>query len=224
MAEIIPMHSWLRYLLITLGSFIACVNLAAADSRGDENVEIEAIKIIEPAKQQRDIHDAGIDTESFEVGIFTGFIAVEDFNSNSVSGLSAAYHFKDRMMLLVQYGSSKIDQASFEINTNSNFLSNADRKFRYFDFLFAYNLFPGKSFFGTDANFDSGIYLFAGAGNTKFAGDSGTGLVFGSSYRMVITDYMTLNFDFKDHLFDRDFTEKKQTHNIEFSAGVNVLF
>lgn len=218
------MHSWLRYLLITMGSFIACTNLAAADSTGEENVKIEAIKIIEPAEQQRDVHDAAIDTEQFEVGIFTGFIAVEDFNSNSVIGLSGAYHLNKRMMLLAHYGSSDIDRASFEINTNSSFLSNADRKFTYVDLQFAYNLFPGKSFFGTGANFDSGIYLFAGLGKTKFAGDSGTGLVFGSSYRMVITDYMTVNFDFKDHLFKRDFTEDKQTHNIEFTAGVNVLF
>lgn len=220
----ILMHSWLRYLLIVLGSFFTGVNLASADSGADENVKIQAIQIIEPAKQHRDVKDAAIDTEHFEVGLFTGFIAVEDFNSNSVSGLSAAYHFKDRMMLLAHYGTSKIDRASFETNTNSSFLSNADRKFTYVDLQFAYNVFPGKSFFGEGSNFDSGIYLLVGLGNTKFAGDSGTGLVFGSSYRMVITDYMTLNFDFKDHLFDRDFTKKKQTHNIEFTAGVNVLF
>lgn len=218
------MHSWLRYLLMTLGCFIACVNPTHADSRDDENVNIPAIKIIEPKKQQRDIHEAAIDTELFEVGIFTGYIAVEDFNSNFVSGLSAAYHFKERMMLLAHYGSSKIDRASFETNTQSNFLSDSDRKFTYLDLQFAYNVFPGKSFFGNTSNFDSGIYLLAGAGRTKFAGDTATGFVFGSSYRMVITDYMTVNFDFKDHLFDRDFTEKKQTHNIEFTAGANVLF
>ncbi|MCW9016190.1 MAG: outer membrane beta-barrel domain-containing protein, partial [Kangiellaceae bacterium] len=75
------------------------------------------------------------------------------------------------------------------------------------------------------SKFNSHIYLTGGLENVEFAGESNIGLVVGTTYKVVSTDWLTWNFELKNHIFERDFlADKKMTNNIEFSVGFNVLF
>ncbi len=216
------MHKWFQHIVLVFGLSLYALAATGAD---ESNVGIKPIKIIEPKDKHRVIKDATIDTESFEVGAFAGFISVEDFSANAVFGISGAYHFLDKMLLIASYGQSDVEKATFEKLAGGSFLADEDRKFKYYDLQFGYNLFPGKSFFGESRNFNSGIYLLAGVGNSTFADDTNLTFIIGSSYRMVVTDWLTWNIDFRDRIFNRDFLDdKKTTHNIEFSSGLNYLF
>ena len=74
-------------------------------------------------------------------------------------------------------------------------------------------------------NAESEIFLLTGLEQVKFAGNSETGLTFGLSYRVVLTNWLTSNIDFREHLFKRDFIgDSKQTFNTEFRWGLNFLF
>lgn len=216
------MHKFFHHIVLMFGLLFYTLSASGAD---DGNVGIKPIKIIEPKDKHRVIKDAAIDTESFEIGAFAGFIAVEDFSANAVFGVSGAYHFLDRMLLIASYGQSEVEKATFEELADGSFLTDEDRKLKYYDVQFGYNLFPGRSFSGVSRNFNSGIYLLAGVGNSEFAGDTNFTFIIGSSYRMVVTDWLTWNIDFRDRIFNRDFLDdKKTTHNIEFSSGLNYLF
>ena len=132
-------------------------------------------------------------------------MAVEDFNNNPVLGLSFVYHALNDWIVMANYGVSSVSRATFEERTGGNFLANADYDFKYIDFLAGYKLIHGRSFFGKQVKYNSDIYLLAGLGSVDFAGEDNSGLVFGVSYRSVITDWLTVNLDFKNYSVDRNF-------------------
>ena len=68
-------------------------------------------------------------------------------------------------------------------------------------------------------------YLVGGVGNTSFAGDEQFTMVFGTGYRIILSDWLTWNMDFRDHMFETELlSKKKTTHNIEFATGLTVFF
>ncbi|MBL4866486.1 MAG: outer membrane beta-barrel domain-containing protein [Pseudomonadales bacterium] len=197
--------------------------LAIAGLDGGE--EIKPIKIIDPVIEQSQIHEAVIDTESYELGSYVGTLAVEEFSANTVVGFTGSYHLANRTLLQANYVRSEVGKATFEEILDRSFLKDSDRRFSHYNLLVGYNLFPGKSFYGTRYKFHSGIYLLAGGGITKFAGSSSFTPVIASSYRVVVTDWLTWSIDFRDYMFNREFlNDKRRTHNIELSSSVNFLF
>jgi outer membrane beta-barrel protein len=201
----------------------ALLPLASFANEGD--IEIKPVKVVDPKVDRREVNGAAIDTERFEVGVFSGVLSVEDFSSNLLYGVSASYHISDRWLLQLNYGQSDVEKSTYEEVIDSSFLSDDDRQFEYYHVLGGYNLFPGRSFLGEKSKYNSGIYLLAGVGNTRFAGNDNFTLVFGGSYRVVATDWLTCSLDLRDHIVEREFIDdKKSTHNIEMSIGVNVLF
>ena len=71
-----------------------------------------AVTIIEPKKQAPKAESAAIDTEKFELGIFFGSLAVEDFGSNQVTGLSFVYHINSDFIGQINYGRSDVGRAT----------------------------------------------------------------------------------------------------------------
>ncbi|MCH7899191.1 MAG: outer membrane beta-barrel domain-containing protein, partial [Proteobacteria bacterium] len=69
------------------------------------------------------------------------------------------------------------------------------------------------------------LYLIAGLGSTRFAGDDRFTVNVGAGYRLLLTDSVAFHVDFRDHLFDIDlFGEEKTAHNLEAHIGVTVFF
>jgi outer membrane beta-barrel protein len=201
--------------------------------------EDKSVRVIEPNKQTTSVQAAAIDTEHFELGLYAGLMSVEDFNTNLATGLSLTYHIHgtERFIAQVNYGSSETDKANFE--TIDNFLAEEDRTFNYLNLLAGYKILDGRSFLGKRMKFNSAIYLLAGGANIEFANNDETGYVLGASYRVVLTDWLTVNFDVRDTVFDREFLAKtdfdgagnpvttnlsKTTHNTEVLLGINALF
>lgn len=51
------------------------------------------------------------------------------------------------------------------------------------------------------------------------------GFVFGLSHRTILTDWLSLNFDLKDHIVTRNYVnDDKLTQNIEMSFGLSTFF
>lgn len=201
------------------------LNKPQTEALSDSDIEIKPVKIVEPKAQPREIEAAAIDTERFELGVFAGVIAVEDFNSNLVYGLSGSFHVSKNWLVQVNYGRSEVSRATIEDVTDSNFLSEDDRDLSYFDVTAGYQLLPGRSYASGKSKFNSGIYLLAGAGQSEFAGSKEPTFNFGASYRVVVTDWMTMNLDFRDRLIQREYLgEDKLSHNLEATLGINALF
>ncbi|WP_416306162.1 outer membrane beta-barrel domain-containing protein [Neptunicella sp. SCSIO 80796] len=181
--------------------------------------------IIQPDIERKDIHEANIDSEDFEIGLFAGVIAIEDFSSDTVVGARLAYHISEDFFVEGTYGQATAGQTSYEIlSGGAPFLTEEERKYRYYDLSIGYNL-NGEVFLSRDRVFNSATYFSLGAGSTKFGGDERFTLVLGAGYRLLLTDYFAVHVDVRDHIFDSELIgEEKATHNIEYGLSATFFF
>jgi len=219
----------IRFQQFLLGSLISMASLTALaqgddNHKDDGNVLITPIVVVEPDRQQREGYEANIDSEFFEMGFYTGILAIEDFGSATVTGYKASFHATEDFFLQANLGFSEAGLSSAEtLGGDINIIAN--RNYEYYNLLVGYNLFPGETFVTQNLTFNSAFYLVAGAGNTTLDDDSHFTLTFGSGYRIILRDWLTVNMDFRDHSFKTEVTgENKRTHNLEFSTGLTAFF
>lgn len=207
-----------------VSTLLSCALLtltATALAQGDDTKK--TVKIIEPNKPAPQLDAAAIDTEKFELGAYTGLLSIEDFNTNPVTGIALSYHLNSRLLMQASYGKTEVEQAAFEKVANGRFLSDYD--FTYVDLVLGYKLLDGRSFMGKRHKYNSALYLLGGAADVSFADNSETGLVLGTSYRTVITDWMTFNVDIRNTTVDMELNGvSRKTNNTELNVGLNALF
>lgn len=179
------------------------------------------LRIIEPQAPTEAAKSAAIDTEHFEFGGSLGFLSVEDFNTNLLMSFSFNYYFNEKIFAYFSYGTSDTEKSNAEGQQNFN----PDRTFDFFSVGGAYKVLDGRSFWGKNRKFNSGLFAIGGIEQVDFAGSTETGFMFGLSHRTVLTDYLALNIDIKDHIAPRTFLEEdKMTQNVEFSIGLSTFF
>ncbi len=209
-------HSLMGMIIGLMGLFSLPLEAEETDS---------SVTVIQPTKKVNKVTPLAIDTEKFELGLFLGMLSVEDFSTNPSQGISFTYHIDSKFIAQVDYGISDVGRATFEDVVDGDFLSDADEKFKYFQVLAGYQVFHGRSFLGSKKKYNSHLYAMAGIENVQFAENSEIGFVFGTNYKIVITDWLTWNINLRDHVFTRDFiANSKTTNNIEMTIGFNALF
>lgn len=226
--RVVLLFSVLASLSLTVFSQnVIAQNNTSGKTISDISDDGDSVRIIDPKKEVPVAKSAAIDTEKFELGLFTGFLAVEDFNSNLSYGLSFSYHITPAFLAQINYGESEVGRATFEDNAGDGrtFLRDSDRTFEYYNILAGYRILRGRSFFGANKKYNSDVYLLAGVGSVDFAGDSNSSIVVGTSYRVVLTDALVANFDIRGHSVKRNFLDDdKRTFNAEYVFGLNFLF
>jgi len=201
-----------------------CLALAgAAPAAADEETQPQ---VIQPEVERRSVDLARIDSENFELGLFFGMLAIEDFGTNPVYGARLAYHVGERLFVEAALGRSKGDKTSYErLSGAAELLSDDDRELTYYNLSLGFNLLPSESFPAKDWAFNSALYIIAGVGSTRFAGGDAFTVNFGAGYRFLATDWLALHLDVRDHMFDVDLLgENKLTHNLELTTGFTVFF
>ena len=215
-----------RFQQFLLISTLVLSAISTQAQQNDGDVEIKPIVVVEPNRQQREVYEAQIDSEFFEVGAYVGILSIEDFGSATVSGFKGSFHATEDFFLQMNYGQATAGSTTAEYyfgNDDVNVI--ADREYKYYDLLLGYNVFPGETFVSQALTFNSAFYLVAGAGNTSFANDNHFTLTLGSGFRIILKDWLTVNIDFRDHSFESQIGPKeKRTHNLEFSSGLTAFF
>jgi outer membrane beta-barrel protein len=181
--------------------------------------------VVDPRVERRRVAPPRIDTEDFEVQAYAGQITVEDFGSNPIYGVRAAYHATENIFLQATYAQTgDVDRSSVEVLNSIDLLS-GDRQFKYYDLSVAWSVLPGEAFFGRKRAFNTALYLLAGAGNSSFHNEDLFTITYGAGYRVLLTDGIAIHLDVRDHVFDDDITGKdKSTHNVEYGLGVGWFF
>jgi len=181
--------------------------------------------IIEPEVERKEIIDAKIDTEDFEVGFFGGMYSTEDFGTNSVIGATFAYHVTEDFFFQLAAGETETQPSSVERLGFFDILNDDERTLQYYNLSLGYNILPGEAFVTSNWAFYTAFYLIGGIGNTHFAGQDNFTINFGAGFRFVATDWMALHVDMRDHIFDLDILgEELTTHNLELTMGLTFFF
>jgi len=178
---------------------------------------------IEPEIIRLDLSEADIDTENFEIGVFTGQISFEDFGSNPLVGVMATFHASEDLFLEANYVVSSIDSVAGEDAIGVT--SVVDDDVTYYDLSLGFNLLPGEVFIGKDKAFNSALYLVAGAGITEFNGQDEFTINFGGGFRLILTDVFAIHFGVRNHVFNREVLgSEERSFNLDMHLGLSAFF
>jgi outer membrane beta-barrel protein len=187
-----------------------------------EDLELEPLVVREPERREIDVDR--LDTENFEIGAYGGLMNTDNFGTEPVYGVQAAYHVTEDFFIQGQYGTTELGETSFERLSGGSPLF-VDRDMTYYNISVGYNVFPGESFVGRSWAFKGGLYVIAGVGSSNFADDERFTINAGVGYRLVPTDWLAVHFNVRDHMFESDLLGTEETyHNIEFSGGMTLFF
>jgi len=220
---------FLAVVMIALSGCAATKGLFGLGDKESASLPAEApgpAQIIDPQVERREIKEPAIDAEDFEVGGFVGIMSIEDFGSDIVYGARIAYHITEGFFVEGSVGQTKAGLTSFEVlSGGAPLLSDSDRELTYYNLNLGYNILPGEVFIGESRAYNTNLYVTVGLGSTRFADDDRFTVNFGAGYRFLLTDFVALHLDFRDHLFDIDLLgEEKTVHNLEGHLGVTVFF
>lgn len=192
----------------------------------DESAPQQNPSVIEPEVERREIKKPKVDSENFEIGAFAGVLSIEDFGSNPVYGVRAAYHVTEDFFFEATVGQSTAGRTSFEtIGGDIELLTPDERRFTYYNLSLGYNFLPGEVYLGRNTAMNSALYIIGGIGSTKFAGDQHFTLNFGAGYRVLPTDWLAIHLDVQNLMFQSDLLgEDKLTNNLGAWLGATVFF
>lgn len=165
-----------------------------------------------------------IDSEYFDVGVFTGILNIEDFNSEYIVGGNVTFNANEKFFMQFNYFQTDASLSSYE-KVEGPYFSGSDRNFTHYDFLVGYNLFLGEQFFsGTEAKLSS-LYLVAGVGDTEFGGEGSFSYTAGIGYQVALKRNVLMRIDYRDYIYDTNIIGENSTvHNTALTASLSYLF
>ena len=183
------MENWNKRLLLGAA---ACI--FAGSCLADE--QPEQVQVINPEIDRREITTNAIDTEDFEIGAYVGILSIQDFDSEVVYGVRAAWHVTEDFFLEANYGVSEGDLTSFEkLSGGVPLFGDSDRDYSFYDLNLGWNALPGEVFLFGKRALKSDLYFVAGVGSTEFLGDSWFTVTVGAGYRLILNDWITWRID-----------------------------
>ncbi len=219
-----------------LGSVLLAAALLSGCSwfhRGDKRPAPVAVEepqaepsIVEPQVTRREVKTPKIKSKDFEAGAYFGALSIQDFGVNPIYGVRAAFHVTEDFFLEAYAAQSKAGQSSLEnVFPNITVLSNSGRQFTYYDLDVGYNVLPGEVFLGRGRAFNSALYVTVGMGDVNFAKQDQFALNFGVGYRVLITDWLAMHVDVRDHVFESSlFGVDKNVDNVEATLSLTTYF
>ncbi len=165
-----------------------------------------------------------IDSEYFDVGLFTGILNIEDFNSEYIVGGNVTFNANENYFLQFNYFQTDASLSSYE-KVEGPYFSGSNRNFTHYDVLVGYNLFLGEQFFSdTNAKLSS-LYLVAGVGDTEFGGEGSFSYTLGLGYQVALKRDILMRIDYRDYIYDTNIIGENSTvHNTALTASLSYLF
>lgn len=211
----------MRYVLSPL--LCGLIFFAIATAQAAEPAPV-AEQVIEPQLARREIIIPRIDSENFEISLYTGVLSVEDFGVNQTSGIRAAVFVGESLFVEGSYSRSTVSDKSFRDIGLPVFLE-TEPTLSHFDLAVGYNVLPGQFFLSQRRTLNSAWYAMAGVGNTSLNNEDYFSVTVGAGWRLLFTDWFALHLDVRDFLWETDILGTPKTvQNIELSGGVSVFF
>lgn len=214
----------IRFRGFLLALALACSTLAVTEVAAQSDEDADG-NLIEPQIERVDFDESLIDSYDIELAIYAGLLAMENFDTNLVTGLKLGYHVSEDFFVQASFGRSEVGETSFEkLTGGAPLLSDSERKVEYYLVSLGFNLFPGEAFLTDSTTFNTVFYVSGGIGSTRFAGDDRYTIGLAAGYRTIFADGFSLDIEMRDLIFDMDvFGREETTHNLEFTVALNVF-
>lgn len=155
------------------------------------------------AKEKPVLEDGfNLNNEVFDLGVAFGTLAIEDFPTEWLMGISASFNASEDFFIQYNYFKTDIAESSFEKDSNNTLGLGEDRSITHYDILLGYHLFQSE-FALLDGEMQlSTLYLVAGVGDTKLGEEENFSYTLGLGYEIEVLPNILLNFDYRQHIFD----------------------
>lgn len=183
-------------------------------------------QVIQPEVERRELRLPKFPSKDFEIGLYAGTYATENFGASAVGGLRLGYHITEDFFVQGVYGATKVsDEAFRQIFPGGGVFPQEKEKLTYYNLSAGYNVLPGEVFIGRNRAFASQVYVMAGVGSTKFLEQKKQTVNVGFGLRVLFLDRMSLQVDLRDHVYSLDLLGKRtSTQNLELTTGLSYFF
>lgn len=185
-----------------------------------------AEQVVEADIDRREIKAPSIRSDDIEGGIFFGVLSVENFGSNSVSGMRFAYHVTEDFFIETAYGQSTVSDAVIRDEIGQGpFPDGEEEQLYYYNISVGVNLFPGELFLLGRWPVGTSVYIKVGVGTVHLVEDKQS-FNFGFGLRLLPYDWLAVHIDMEDLIFEQDFLagQNSTTHNFQLHTGVTFFF
>jgi len=182
-------------------------------------------QVVVPQVDRRGIRVPHFASNDFEIGLFGGSYATQNFGTSPVGGVRLGYHITEDFFVEAVYAQTKVSDVLFRQILPGGIFPSEKSKLTYYNASVGYNIFPGEIFVGSRFARPSQLYIIAGVGSTKLDVQRKPTLNFGFGYRVYLADWAALQLDLRDHIFSLDLLGTRQsTQNIELTGGLAFYF
>lgn len=179
-------------------------------------------QVVDPNLQRPEPEVRTIKAQDYEAGAYFGGLAVNTDEGFDIYGLRAAYQLSENLFA----------EAFYETASNVGYdelrsLLGLDKKKQYdydydaFGVSLGYKLAPGDIYLSKSYTLPFQIYAIGGGGYTTYEGDNFGAYHLGGGVKFMPSDWLSLRFEAKDHLWSRN---GKLDHNAQFTIGLAALF
>jgi outer membrane beta-barrel protein len=199
---------------------------AAADAAAAAADAAAPPTVIEPQVERRKIKVPKIRSHNIEIGPYFGEISMESYTAAPLTGVKFDYHVTEDFFFEASGGRATAGKTSYEtLGGNVQLLTNAERRFTYYNLSLGYNFLPGEVFLGRNLAMTSGFYMLGGIGSTKFEGDQKFTVNFGAGFQVLPTDWLAIHIEAQDLVFKSDFLgTNRLRNNLAANLGATVYF
>jgi outer membrane beta-barrel protein len=188
-------------------------------------------QVIQPQVERREVKLPKYPSKDFEIGLYTGTYATQNFGSNLVAGVRLGYHISEDIFVHAVYAQTKVSDENFRQILPGGLFAHPTETLKYYDLSAGYNILPGEVFWGRNTAFASSLYVIAGIGNTNFVSSDKINrrnrqtINYGMGVRVLFFDRMSVNVDMRQHVFNLDILGKNEsTKNLEWTGGLSFYF
>lgn len=178
-----------------------------------------------PQVDRREVKLPRFPSNDFEVGLFVGPYATQNFGTSMATGFRLAYHLTEDWFVEAAMGRTKVSDEVFRRVVPGGLINPGGERLSYTNLSLGYNVLPGEVFLGRNRALPTALFLIAGAGTTRFNGQRQQTFNLGLGVKTFLSDRWALRVDLRDHLFALDLLgERDSTHNLELTVGGSFLF
>ncbi|CAG1019889.1 hypothetical protein BURC_04814 [Burkholderiaceae bacterium] len=215
------MHIPKTFVLALSAAVLAIVSTAApAQTQKPANEQV-----IVPEVERREVKLPRFPSKDFEIGVFAGTYATQNFGASAIAGLKAGYHISEDVFVEARYAATRVTDESFRQVLPGGIFPNEKETLSYYNVSAGVNVLPGEVFIGSRRAKATAVYLIAGVGSTKFNDQRRQTVNFGLGMRLLLADRWALQVDMRDHVFSIDLLGKRETtQNLELTGGLSYYF
>ena len=179
-----------------------------------------------PQVDRRDIEKPKFPSNDFEVGLFTGTYATQNFGSSWVYGARIGYHITEDFFVEAVYGQTKVSDELFRQILPGGIFPQDTREARLLQPVDRLQPAARRDLHRRPARPAVAVLRRSPAS----AAPSSTSrrkptFNFGFGYRVYLADWVALQLDLRDHIFSLDLLGKRQsTQNVELTGGLTFYF